>query len=115
MIFTPSIIRIFTDDTELIHQTVPALRLTFLMTPLIGFQLLSSAYFQAVGKAIPALLLTLTKQGFFLIPLLIILPNFWQLDGIWIAFPIADLSAAIVCVSYLVYDSKKIMLKPTAV
>lgn len=107
MIFTPNIISIFTKDQELIAKSVPALRITFLMTPLISFQLISSAYFQAIGKAVPALFLTLTKQGFFLIPLLLILPNFWQLNGIWIAFPIADFFAAIVCMSYLYYDSKK--------
>lgn len=111
MIFTPHIIRIFTNDQQLIAQSVPALRITFLMTPLIAFQLISSAYFQAIGKAIPALFLTLTKQGFFLIPLLLILPNFWQLNGIWIAFPIADFFAAVVCMSYLYYDSKKTVFK----
>lgn len=115
LIFTPQIVSIFTKDQALIQQTVPALRITFLMTPLIAFQLISSAYFQALGKALPALLLTLTKQGFFLIPLLLILPSFYQLDGIWIAFPIADLATAIVCMSYLVYDSKKIVLNPSSV
>ncbi|WP_296620813.1 MATE family efflux transporter [Marivirga sp.] len=115
LIFTPQIVGIFTKDQDLIQQTVPALRITFLMTPLIAFQLISAAYFQALGKALPALLLTLTKQGFFLIPLLLILPNFYQLDGIWIAFPIADLATAIVCMSYLVYDSKKIVLNPSSI
>jgi len=115
LIFTPEIVSIFTNDQELIQQSVPALRVTFLMTPLIAFQLISAAYFQALGKALPALLLTLTKQGFFLIPLLLILPNFYELDGIWIAFPIADLATAIVCMSYLIYDSKKIILNPSSV
>ncbi|HET8860444.1 MATE family efflux transporter [Marivirga sp.] len=115
LIFTPQIVSIFTTDQELIDQTVPALRITFLMTPLIAFQLISAAYFQALGKALPALLLTLTKQGFFLIPLLLILPNFYQLNGIWMAFPIADLATAIVCMGYLFYDSKKIILNPSTV
>jgi len=114
LIFTPQIVSIFTDNTELIEKTVPALRITFLMTPLIAFQLISAAYFQALGKALPALLLTLTKQGFFLIPLLLFLPNFYQLNGIWIAFPIADLMTAIVCMSYLITHSKKIVLNPSA-
>jgi len=111
MIFTPDIIGIFTDDRELIEQTVPALRIVFIATPLIALQLISSAYYQAIGKSRSALLLTLTKQGFFLIPLLLILPNFYELQGIWIAFPIADVSAAVVCISYLLYDQKKILLK----
>lgn len=114
MIFTPQIIRIFTDDQTLIQKTVPALRMVFLATPLIALQLISSAYYQAIGKSRSALLLTLTKQGFFLIPLLLILPFFYQLDGIWISFPIADISSAIVCISYLLYDQKKILLQEKA-
>ena len=101
MIFTPQIVNIFSSDEELIRRTVPALRKAFLATPLLAFSLLSSAYFQAVGKALPALLLTLTKQGFFLIPLLLLLPRFFGLDGIWYAFPIADVGAAAICYWYL--------------
>lgn len=115
MIFTPQIIRVFTNDQSLISETVPALRITFIATPLIALQLISSAYYQAIGKSIPALLLTLTKQGFFLIPLLIILPNFFGLNGLWIAFPIADVAAALVCMSYLFYDNKKLLLKKNKV
>ena len=87
-------------------RTVPALRKAFLATPLLAFSLLSSAYFQAVGKALPALLLTLTKQGFFLIPLLLLLPRFFGLDGIWYAFPIADVGAAAICYWYLKKNTK---------
>ena len=94
MIFTPWIARIFTNDTTLINQSVPALRLAFLATPLITIQLIGSAYFQATGKALPALLLTLTKQGFCLIPFILILPLFFGLNGIWYAFPIADVLSA---------------------
>ena len=54
-----------------------AMRWVFAATPIIALQLIGAAYFQAVGKAIPALLLTLTRQGFFFIPLVIILPHLW--------------------------------------
>ena len=77
------------------------MRMVFLATPLITFQLIGSAYFQAIGKAFPALLLTLTKQGFFLIPLIILLPPFLGLTGIWCAFPIADVLSAAVTYGYL--------------
>lgn len=101
IIFTESIAAIFTNDPTLIEQSVPAMRLAFLATPLITFQLIGSAYFQAIGKAIPALLLTLTKQGFFLIPLILLLPPFLGLTGIWCAFPIADVLSAAVTYGYL--------------
>jgi len=101
MAFAGPIVKVFTNDPELIAQTTPSLRKIFMATPLIIVQLISSAYFQAIGKAIPALLLTLSKQGFFLIPLILILPPFFNLDGVWFAFPIADISAASVSYWYL--------------
>ncbi len=78
-----------------------AMRLVFAATPIIALQLIGAAYFQAVGKAIPALLLTLTRQGFFFIPLILILPTFLGEIGVWISFPIADILATIVTGFYL--------------
>lgn len=101
LIFPEYLVLIFSDDKELLAQTPNALRIVFACTPIIAIQLIGAAYFQAIGKAVPALLLTLTKQGFFLIPLVILLPKYFGLLGIWIAFPIADLLATIVTGLYL--------------
>jgi putative MATE family efflux protein len=101
MVFTPQIISIFTEDSELIRKTIPALRGIFLATPLLAVNLLGSAYFQAIGKALPALMLTLSKQGFFLIPLILILPLQFGLNGIWYSFPIADVGAAVITFIFL--------------
>ena len=101
MIFTPYLAALFTNEPELISDTVPAMRWVFLATPLIAINLLGSAYFQAIGKARPALLLTLTKQGFFLVPLILVLPYFFGLDGVWYSFPIADLGAAAISFIFL--------------
>ncbi|WP_222982869.1 MATE family efflux transporter [Flagellimonas meishanensis] len=73
-----------------------AMRLVFAATPIIALQLIGAAYFQAVGKAVPALLLTLTRQGFFFIPLILLLPQLLGEIGVWISFPIADVLATIV-------------------
>ena len=78
-----------------------AMRLVFAATPIIALQLIGAAYFQAVGKAVPALLLTLTRQGFFFIPLILILPNFMGELGVWLSFPIADVLATLVTGWYL--------------
>ena len=84
MIFPEAITRLFTSDVEVLKETPPAMRWVFAATPIIAIQLIGAAYFQAVGKAIPALLLTLTRQGFFFIPFIFILPNvlwrIWCLD-----------------------------------
>ncbi|MBV6652988.1 MAG: hypothetical protein KI786_04485, partial [Mameliella sp.] len=73
----------------------------------ITAQLVSSAYFQAIGKARPALFLTLTKQGFFLIPFVLILPLYFGLDGVWYAFPVSDVLAVAVTYGYLRYELNK--------
>ncbi|WP_422858344.1 MATE family efflux transporter [Flagellimonas sp. S174] len=78
-----------------------AMRLVFAATPIIALQLIGAAYFQAVGKAVPALLLTLTRQGFFFIPLILLLPSFLGELGVWLSFPIADVLSTIVTGLYL--------------
>lgn len=79
-----------------LEHSPAAMRWVFAATPIIALQLIGAAYFQAVGKATPALLLTLTRQGFFFIPLILILPNYMGELGVWISFPIADTLSTIV-------------------
>jgi putative MATE family efflux protein len=105
-IFSEDIIKIFTNDKQILSETPQALRWVFAATPIIGIQFIGAAYFQAIGKAIPALLLTLTRQGFFFIPLLFILSNKMGVFGVWIAFPIAELISTIVTAYFLFKNLK---------
>ncbi|HZH69569.1 MAG TPA: MATE family efflux transporter, partial [Flavobacteriaceae bacterium] len=66
-----------------------------------------AAYFQAIGKALPALLLTLSRQGFFFIPLVLILPIYYGEFGVWLAFPLADLLSTIVTGYFLNKEVRK--------
>lgn len=70
--------------------------------------MLGASFFQAIGLARPALLLTLARQVFFLIPLVFILPKFFGINGIWYAFPVSDISATILTLIYLYPHYKKI-------
>ena len=99
--FPEAIARLFTSDLALIEETPKALLYVFLATPVITAQLIGSAYFQAAGKALPALVLTLLKQGIFLIPLVYLLPKFFGLNGVWFSFPIADVLATLVTMIFL--------------
>jgi len=81
---------IFTSDTLLIAVAAPAMVTICLAWVLVGFQAVGSTVFQAIGKARPAFLTAIARQLMFLLPLLFILPRFFQLNGIWISFPIAD-------------------------
>ena len=107
IIFPEQIASAFTTDSQLIAETPKALLYAFLATPVITTQLIGSAYFQAAGKALPALLLTLLKQGIFLIPLVYIMPKFFGLNGVWFSFPIADILSTLVTVIFLQKEIKK--------
>lgn len=96
MIFAEPIVRAFTGDAEIIAQAPSAMRWVFAAIPIVSVQLIGSAYFQAIGKARPAFLLTLTRQGFFFIPLILILPSLYNEFGVWISFALADVLSTIV-------------------
>jgi|TARA_B110000090_G_scaffold20474_1_gene20303 putative MATE family efflux protein len=98
VIFKEEIIWVFTNDATLLTQTPNAMLIAFLVTPIVTLQLIGSAYFQAAGKAMPALVLTLLKQGVFLIPLAYILPIYYGVNGVWWSFPISDTLATIITV-----------------
>jgi len=99
--FSESIPQIFSDDLEVSQQTPQALRYVFMALPIIGIQLIGAAYFQAIGKAKPALFLTLSRQGLFFIPLLYVLTPDYGVMGVWISFPIADILSTLVTVFFL--------------
>jgi putative MATE family efflux protein len=89
-----------------LERTPTAMRWVFAATPIIALQLIGAAYFQAVGKATPALLLTLSRQGFFFIPLVIVLPMWIGEVGVWISFPLSDVLATLVTGFYLRKEMK---------
>ena len=94
-------------NTYVMEQTPTAMRWVFAATPIIAIQLIGAAYFQAIGKAVPALLLTLTRQGFFFIPLVLLLPQFFGEFGVWISFAISDVLATLVTGFFLRKEVKK--------
>lgn len=107
MFFPEAITKMFTQDADVLRQAPNDMRWVFAATPIIALQLIGAAYFQAIGKAIPALLLTLCRQGFFFIPLILILPKFYGELGVWISFPISDVLATIVTGYFLNREIKK--------
>ena len=98
IVLKEEIIWIFTNDATLLEKTPNAMLIVFLVTPIVTMQLIGSAYFQAAGKAVPALILTLLKQGIFLIPLAYFLPMYYGVNGVWWSFPIADTLSTIITV-----------------
>lgn len=107
MYFAPSIVSVFTDNAVVLKETPGAMRWVFAALPIVSLQLIGSAYFQAIGKATPALLLTLTRQGFCFIPLILVLPKFFGELGVWISFPIADFTSTLITAYFLNREIKK--------
>lgn len=111
MIFPEEIASVFTKDKQVIRDTPSAMRWVFAAIPIISIQLIGSAYFQAIGKAVPALLLTISRQGFAFIPLILILPNYFGELGVWISFPLADLLSTIVTGYFLRREVKTTLIE----
>jgi putative MATE family efflux protein len=96
MIFPRSVISLFSSDVDLINKGINILRLVIIFLPFIGVQMLGGGLFQAIGKAAPALILTMSRQILFLIPAAFLLPLVFGLNGVWLAVPVSDfLSIAI--------------------
>lgn len=111
MVFPEAITRMFTSDLEVIKQTPRDMRWVFAATPIIAIQLIGAAYFQAIGKATPALLLTLLRQGIFFIPLILILPRFYGEIGVWMSFPISDVLSTLVTAYFLNKEIRKDLME----
>lgn len=106
-----TIARCFTSDAELIDLTIFGLRIYVLCMPLVGFQVVTSNFFQSIGNAKVSVILSLSRQVICLIPFLLTLPLFWQLTGVWAAVPAADFAAAILTAAILVSYRRKLRIK----
>ena len=107
--FSPRpIAAMFMTDPGQIDCAVNCLRITTLTFWMVGFQVVATNFFQSLGMAGKAVFLSLTRQIIFMIPLLIILPPIFGLDGVWASYPISDLIATVVATFMLIWQVKKI-------
>jgi len=90
------IARAFTRSPELISLTISGMRLFLLVFPIVGFQMVTSSFFQSIGKARISIFLSLTRQVLFLIPALLILPRLIGLPGVWLAGSVSDFISSLV-------------------
>jgi len=92
----------FTTDPELLTITETGTRIAVIGLPLVGFQIVSSSFFQSIGFAAKSIIQSLSRQLIFLVPGILILPRFWELNGLWIAMPVSDSLAALLSFYLLV-------------
>ena len=107
---------LFSTERELLEIGIPALRIMVLMFPLVGVQIVSSIFFQAIGKGIPSLILSLLREIMLFIPFVFIMPFFYGLTGVWMARPMSDFLAFLVTFILIARELKRqgIPLRPSS-
>ena len=105
---------IFTTDEDIIALSSHGFRLCVSVFPLVGAQMVVSNFFQSIGHAGKSIFLSTSRQLIFLIPGLLILPNFFGLDGVWYSLPLADTLSCVIAASMLWWTRKRIIKKETA-
>lgn len=109
MFFPQSIINLFGQEDALYNEFAQkCFRVFLMMIFLAGFQVVSSTFFQSIGKPLISIVLSLSRQVLFLVPLLIILPIFFGLDGILYAGPIADTAAFLLALGFIIWQMRKL-------
>lgn len=93
--------RAFTTDKELIAGSAQAMRIMSIFMPLIGFQMVTTNFFQSIGMVNKAIFLSLTRQMLFLLPMILILPHFFGEAGVWYSMPISDFVASVLTIVIL--------------
>ena len=108
LVFPEWIAKAFTVDADLIAVTSNGFRLSTWMFWAVGFQIIATTLFQSIGKAGQSIFLSLIRQVIFLVPLLLILPHFMELDGVWFSYPFSDMCATVVTVVMVAVQMRKI-------
>lgn len=107
-VFPGVVFAVFTNDPDLIAIGRTALRIVMIALPILPLQIAGAIFFQAIGKALPALVLATSRQIIFLIPLVLILPGFFGTTGVWAAFPTADALSVGITGAWLLAEMRRL-------
>ena len=107
MLFPSQVISIFNSNPEFIEAGVKPIRIYSLLFFFIGIQLIPGFFFQAIGKGLPATVISNSRQVISLLPLLIFLPKLLGITGLWVAFPISDTLALLFSTLWMVMELRK--------
>ena len=109
LFFPKQILAAFGGTEEMFHIGITGLRINFCITPVLGFVMLATTFFQSINRPAPSILITVLRQVVFLVPFIFVLPIFFDINGIFFAQPISDVIATILSM-YLVLKERKKML-----
>ena len=119
-LFPYQVVRIFVSEdgtgsaTELIEASARGLRILVLMLPIVGFNIVAGNLFQHIGKPKRAILLSVSRQMLFLVPLIYFLPRYMGADGVWYSIPIADFISTLLAALLLFQQIHKLKKSPSA-
>lgn len=111
LIFPKQILSAFGGTEEIFRIGVSGLRINFCITPVLGFVMLSTTFFQSINRPIPSIIITVLRQVVFLVPFIYILPILFEINGIFFAQPISDLLATILSALLVLKEKKRMILK----
>lgn len=117
-LFPEYVVRLFAkedgsgDATQLITLASHGLQTILIAFPIVGFSMVVGNFFQYIGKAKRAIILSMTRQLIFILPLLVVLPPLWGQDGVWYSIPIADTMAMLLALLLLIYQLRKLRRTP---
>ena len=106
MVFPEAILAAFGATEDMLAIGVPGLRANFCITPILGFVMLVTTFFQSIAKPMPSIVITFLRQILFLIPLIYILPWLWDINGIFMAQPISDALALIISIFFVIREQR---------
>lgn len=99
--------RLFTTDPTLIDLSAKGIRYIMVAFPVVGYQMVVSNFFQSIGKAKISIMLSLSRQLLILLPLLLILPTMFGINGVWFSMPVSDTLSAIMAAWIMIVHMRK--------
>jgi putative MATE family efflux protein len=105
-LFPQQLLSIFSSDPVLLDLGKTAMRIIVLGMPLLGINIIGSTLFQALGRARPSFILSVSRPILFFLPMVILLPRLYDLKGVWAAFPAADLMAVVLTLLFLLREQR---------
>lgn len=104
MLFPRQILMAFGATEEMLAIGIPALRTNFCITPILGFVMLATTFFQSIAKPLPSIIITFLRQILFLIPFIYLFPALWGINGIFAAQPVSDALALVLSLILVVRE-----------
>lgn len=99
---------------RMVAMAAEGLRIALSVFPVVGFQIVTSNFFQYIGKPRKSIFLSLTRQMLFLVPLLLLLPPRYGLAGVWWSMPLADGTASLLAAVLLFFQVRTLKHRPHA-